>query len=52
MFQEVETATANLKPQMNDLRNGFTELDALFREHIFQSVQVCLPQAAAMNSNH
>ncbi|KAM0251278.1 hypothetical protein ACHAQJ_008269 [Trichoderma viride] len=39
MFQEVETTTANLKPQMNDLKNGFNELDALLREHIVQGVQ-------------
>ncbi|EHK48298.1 hypothetical protein TRIATDRAFT_316381 [Trichoderma atroviride IMI 206040] len=39
MFQEVETATANLKPQMNDLKNGFTELDTFFREQIVQRVQ-------------
>jgi hypothetical protein len=40
MFQEVETATASLKPQMNDLRNGFTELDKFFREEIVRRVQV------------
>ncbi|PTB42817.1 uncharacterized protein TrAFT101_001400 [Trichoderma asperellum] len=39
MFQEVETATANLKPQMSDLKNGFTELDTFFREQIVQRVQ-------------
>lgn len=44
MFQEVETATANLKPQMSDLKNGFTELDTFFREQIVQRVQVCFSQ--------
>lgn len=51
MFQEVETATANLKPQMNDLKNGFTELDTFFREQIVQRVQVYFSQAV-QDSGH
>lgn len=51
MFQEVETATANLKPQMNDLKNGFNDLDTFFREQIVQRVQVYFSHAT-INSSH
>lgn len=51
MFQEVETATANLKPHMKDLKNGFTELDTFFREQIVQRVQVYFSQVT-LDSNY
>ncbi|KAL7790440.1 hypothetical protein V8C37DRAFT_179911 [Trichoderma ceciliae] len=39
MFREAESSVENLKPGINDLKNDFTELDALFRDHFVQSVQ-------------
>lgn len=40
MFEEAGATVENLKPQVNHLKNSITEVDALFRDHIVQNVQV------------
>lgn len=45
MFQEAGATVENLKPRMRDLKNSIAELDALFRDHIVQNVQVRMFEA-------